>query len=149
MMMIDAHKKFRRATHFGDPAGRFKNSVVDQTVFSVLRDNNIIVNFKDSWKEFNQRKTAGRILINRGIEVNENSRTKYLNLCMLNASYPKVKNSGMEQINSMKPKHDHTSHLRSAFEYGALGLKETANSYRQVYDKFPKKEGSGRRVIGY
>ena len=68
---------------------------------------------------------------------------------MLNASYPKVKNSGMEQINSMKPKHDHTSHLRSAFEYGALGLKETANSYRQVYDKFPKKEGSGRRVIGY
>lgn len=144
MIMITDHKRYRRATHFGDPAGRFKNSVVDQTVFSVLRDNNIIVNFKDSWKEFGQRKTAARTLINRGIEVNENMRTKYLNLCMLNASYPKVKNSGMEQINSMKPKHDHTSHLRSAFEYGALGLKETSNSYREVYDKFKPKTNSTR-----
>lgn len=144
MMMIATHKNYRKATHFGDPAGRFKNSVVDQTVFSVLRDNNIVVNFKDSWKEFGQRKSALRTLINRGIELNENSRTKYLNTCMLNASYPKVKNSGMEQINSMKPKHDHTSHLRSAFEYGALGLKETSNSYRQVYDKYPQKTNSGR-----
>jgi len=149
MMMIDEHKKWRRATHFGDPAGRFKNSVVDQTVFSVLRDNNIIVNFKDSWKEFGQRKEALRTIINRGIELNENNRTKYLNLCMLNAAYPKVKNSGMEQINSAKPKHDYTSHLRSAMEYGALGLKETANSYKQIYDKFKKKPTSGRRVFGY
>lgn len=148
VIMIQDHKRYKKATHFGDPAGRFKNSVTDQTVFSVLRDNNIVVNFKDAWKEFGSRKSALRTLINRGVEVNENSRTKYLNLCMLNASYPKVKNSGMEQINSMKPKHDHTSHLRSAFEYGALGLKETANSYRQVYDRV-KPKVIGRRTIGY
>ena len=148
MITINDHKRFKRGTHFGDPAGRFKNSVIDQTVFSILRDNNIIVNFKDSWKEFGQRKQALRNLINRGVEVNENTRTKYLNLCMLNASYPKVKYSGMEQINSIKPKHDHTSHLRSAFEYGALGLKETTNNYKQVYDKFKVKE-IGRRSYGY
>lgn len=146
--IIDSHRKFRRATHFGDPAGRFKNSVTNQTVFSVLRDNNIIVNFKDYWKEFGQRKDAARNLINRGIEVNDNRRTQAMNICMINASYPKVKNGGVEEINSAKPKHDSTSHIRSAFEYGALGLRETTNSYRQVYDKFKKKEGA-RRVIGY
>ena len=148
VMMIHDHKKYRKATHFGDPAGRFKNSVVDQTVFSVLRDNNIIVNFKDSWKEFGQRKAALRILINRGIEVNANSRTKHLNMCMLNASYPKVKNSGMEQVNSLKPKHDSTSHMRSSMEYGALGLRETSNSYRQVYDRV-KVKPSSRGAIRY
>jgi hypothetical protein len=142
MLMIADHKRFRRATHFGDPAGRYKNSVVDQTVFSVLRDNNIVVNFKDSWKEFNQRKAAGRTLIMRGVELNKNSRNEYLNLCMLNASYPKVKNSGLEQINSLKPKHDHTSHIRSAFEYGALGLRDVVAQHRQVYDKFKKHSGS-------
>jgi hypothetical protein len=149
LLLITEHKKYRRATHFGDPAGRFKNSVVDQTVFSVLRDNNIIVNFRDEWKEFNHRKNAARTLINRGIELNDNPRTKYLNLCMLNASYPKIKNSGMEQVNSLKPKHDHTSHARSAFEYGALGLKDTANTYRRVYDKFDGRTFNKRKAIGY
>jgi hypothetical protein len=124
------------------------NNVTNQTVFTVLRDNGIIVNFRDSWKYFSERKVAARELILRGIEINSNNRTKYFNVCMTNASYPKVKQGGVETVRSLEPKHDYTSHYRSAFEYGALGLKEITRAYRQIYDKVPPRTGS-RRAIGY
>jgi hypothetical protein len=148
LRIISEHKNWRRATHFGDPAGRFVNNVTNQTVFTVLRDNGIIVNFRDSWKYFSERKVAARELILRGIEINSNNRTKYFNVCMTNASYPKVKQGGVETVRSLEPKHDYTSHYRSAFEYGALGLKEITRAYRQIYDKVPPRTGS-RRAIGY
>jgi hypothetical protein len=149
LKIIQDHKRYRRATHFGDPAGRFVNAVTNQTVFSVLRDNGIIVNFRDSWKYFTERKVAARSLIQRGIEVNSNARTKYFNICMANAAYPKMRgNGGVEEIRSVEPKHDYTSHYRSAFEYGALGLREVTRAYNTVYDKFsPGRRGS--KAIGY
>jgi len=146
VMTITEHRRYRRATHFGDPAGRFKNSVSDQTIFSVLREHNIMVNFRDTWKEFNRRKGALRNLIVKGVEVYNNERNKeILDICMSNASYPKVRNAGMEEINSVKPKHDYTSHVRSAMEYGALGLLEVRNAYSSVYDKI--KPGNNRTGI--
>jgi hypothetical protein len=147
LKIITAHRAYRRATHFGDPAGRFVNQVTNQTVFSILRDNGIVVNFKDSWKYFSERKVAARDLILRGIEINDNARNKYLNVCMTNAAYPKMKSGGIEQVKSSDPKHDYTSHYRSAFEYGALGLKEISRAYHSVYDKFAKRDG--KRAIGY
>lgn len=147
LKIITDHKRYKRATHFGDPAGRFVNAVTNQTVFSVLRDNGIIVNFRDAWKYFSERKVAARDLILRGIEINSNPRTRYFNVCMTNASYPKTRSGGVEQIRSVEPKHDYTSHYRSAFEYGALGLREITRAYNTVYDKFPVR--TTRRAIGY
>jgi hypothetical protein len=150
---IQKHRDWKRGTHFGDPAGRFSNAVVNTTVLDVLRNNGIIVNFKDSWKEFQKRKTAAKLLIRDGIKMNKNDRTKYFNNCMEQASYPKVKNSGVEEVRSMKPKHDYTSHFRSSFEYLALGLDELSNRTMTPYDKFKKIENNNfqkkRRVIGY
>jgi hypothetical protein len=152
--IIDSHKNWKRGTHFGDPAGRFQNQVTNDTVLTVLRNSGITVNFKDSWKEFNKRKSAARGRIMDGIELNSNDRTKYFAVCMMNAAYPRVKNQGVEEVRSEKPKHDYTSHYRSAFEYLSLGLDEFTASRQRPYDKFPKKETKDdrrikRRLTGY
>lgn len=141
LRIISSHKLYNRATHFGDPAGRFGNQVINSTVVSVLRDNGIHVNFRDDWKGFNKRKTAARALINRGIELNLNKRTQYFNLCMTSADYPKVRANGVEEVKSLEPKHNWTSHYRSAFEYGSLGLESYKQGLAKVYDKFKVKQG--------
>jgi len=124
-----------RATHFGDPAGRFTNQVSDETVIDVLRRNGIVVNFQDKWKEFNIRKRAGKQLIMGGIEVNINPRTKYFDICMINSSYPRVIVNGVPEIRSEKPKHDAYSHYRSSFEYLSLGLDDFSGVRSRPYDK--------------
>lgn len=135
LKIINEHKNWRKAIHFGDPAGRFRNSVTDTTVISVLKESNININFKDSWKEFGIRKTALRELINRGIELNLNKRTEYFDICILNSSYPSVKANGLDLIKSQKPKHDAYSHYRSSMEYLSLGLKEIVHSVRESHSK--------------
>lgn len=150
---IESHKGWQIGTHFGDPAGRFRNQVSNETVMSVLKDNGIHVNFNDSWKEFEKRKTAAKLLIRKGIELNDLEETKYLDMCMSQASYPKVKQAGVEFVNSKgEPKHNWTSHYRSAFEYGALGLADVRQRFTRVHDRFPKKTpvpGQRRRLMGY
>ena len=141
--IIEEHKRWSRGTHFGDPAGRFSNQVVDATVLDVLRNNGIIVNFRDEWKYFKHRISASRLLMRDNLVVNQNGRTRYLNVCMVNSRFPDIKRGGIDITNSkdLKPIHDQYSHLRSAFEYGALGLSEfkKTNSIR-IYDQFPRKE---------
>lgn len=151
--VIEEHKEWKKGTHFGDPAGRFHNSVTNTTVLDVLRQNGITVNFRDSWKEFARRKTAAKMRIREGIDLNNNMRTEHFAMCMTNAAYPKVKNAGVEEVRSLKPKHDSTSHFRSAFEYLALGLEDIQERKQTIYDKFKKKPDpvgrSRRRVTGY
>ncbi len=149
LQIIQEHKNWPKGTHFGDPAGRFGNQVVNQTVFDVLKLNGIHVNFRDEWKEFDKRVTAAKMQM-RKLQVNENPRTKYLNICMLNSKYPEQKSGGLTIINSknLTPKHDEYSHLRSAFEYGALGLQNYSSNKGHVYDQF-KKFAPSRKAVHY
>lgn len=150
---IESHRGWHTGTHFGDPAGRFRNQVSNETVMSVLKDHGIHVNFNDSWKEFEKRKTAAKLLMRKGVDLNDIEDVKYFDMCIAQASYPKVKQSGVEFVNSKgEPKHNWTSHYRSAFEYLALGLAEVQQRFNRVVDRFPKKEENKtmrRRVIGY
>jgi len=150
---IADHKYWKRGTHFGDPAGRFKNAVSNETVISVLKSNGINVNFDDRWKEFQIRKTAVKLLVRDGIQLNLNADTKYFGICISQASYPQVKNQGIQEVRSIKPKHDYTSHYRSAFEYLALGIESFKNRVSRPFDKFKKKEvaktGRGGRALRY
>lgn len=150
--IINKHQGWKRATHFGDPAGRFQNQVSDETVFTILRSSGIVVNFKDNWKEFNLRKSKTKRLIMDGIHLNSNPRTQYFGVCIMNSSYPKTnESSGMVQINSAKPKHDAYSHYRSALEYLAIGLDEFSEWKKQTYDKFKKRDVNiiRKKTIGY
>lgn len=146
--MIDEHREWKRATHFGDPAGRFQNQVSDETVFDVLRNHGIIINFKERWKYHNIRKSATKRFLMDGVEVHENSRTKDFDMNIINASYPKARSEGIEQFNTAKPKHDSTSHYRSALEYLSLGLEDYKPQTPRPVDKFkPRGEFVGRRQV--
>ncbi len=147
--MIEVHKNWKRATHFGDPAGRFQNAVSDETVFSVLKTHGIIVNFKENWKEFNLRKRAAKMVIMDKIYLNENQRSRYFDICMINAAYPRVLVEGNPDIRSDKPRHDYTSHFRSAFEYLCLGLEDFTAIRMVPRDKFKPRQVNPRRAVGY
>lgn len=135
---IEEHRGWKRGTIFGDPAGRFTSSVTNQSVFSVLREAGIYVNYEERWKEFQTRKTAVKMRLRGGIEINKNEDTDYLNMCIEQASYPKVKRLGEEEVRSVKPNHDWTSHHRSSLEYLCLGLESAKGAHVKVSDKFKK-----------
>lgn len=145
MDIISKHGKWKKATHFGDPAGRFRNQVSDETVISVLRKYGITVNFKDPWKEFKIRKREAKMAIMDRVMINDNPRTRYFNLCMIQASYPIVKVNGVGEVRSEAPKHDSTSHYRSAFEYMSIGIGTINETAGVVRDKFPRKVKATRK----
>ncbi len=144
---IQKHKNWKMGVHFGDPAGRQKTAVSDTTVFSILSDHGIIVNYRDDWKHFQKRKRAVKTLIRDGIELNKNDNNDYFNMCIEQASYPRVTVEGEKETRSKAPKHDWTSHHRSALEYLALGLEEWSHKKSKVVDKFKfeKYTRTGRR----
>lgn len=142
--IITRHKSWKRGMHFGDPAGRNVNSVTDATVLSVLKESGININFQKDWQPFQPRKRALKSLIMRGIELNKNDMTDYFNMCMENATYPKARSEGEEAVRSKDPKHDWTSHYRSAFEYLALGLENFVHRGAAPVDKFKKRERTDR-----
>lgn len=133
---IESHRGWNRGTVFGDPAGRFTSSVTNQSVFSVLRDAGIYVNYEEKWKEFQTRKTAVKLRIRNGVEVNQNDDTEHFSMCMEQAAYPKVRKEGQEEVRSVKPQHNWTSHHRSAMEYLCLGLEDATGHRIKIRDKF-------------
>ena len=154
MKIIDDHKEWRRGTHFGDPAGRFQNQVSDETVFDVLRNHGIIINFFERWKYHSIRKSATKRMLMDGIFLNANPRNKIFDMNIINAAYPKSRSEGIEQFSTAKPKHDSTSHYRSALEYLALGLEDYKPTSSGPRDKFKARaevvgRGQRRRAVGY
>lgn len=152
--IIAQRKNWKKPTHFGDPAGRFQNQITDDTILTILRKYSIIINFRDKWKEFKIRKHESKLLIMGRIFLNDNPRTRYFNLCMIQASYPIVKVNGVGEVRSESPKHDSTSHYRSSFEYLSIGLSEQNERISTVYDKIKKRERptrvwGARRATGY
>ncbi len=142
--IIESHKGWKPAIHFGDPAGRFTNQVTNQSVMDVLKQYGIHVNFSEEAKDFQTRKTAAKILM-RTLVVNINDNTNEMDAAMQNASYPKIRKGGSEQIRSLKPSHDWSSHYRSSFEYFAVN-NNRFSARRKIYDKFAKKEKAPRAI---
>lgn len=105
--VIELHKNWRRAIHFGDPAGRFRNQVSDKSVLDVLNEYGIKVNFREEAKDFQTRRTETKLIL-RGLRVNNNERTKELGAAMENARYPEVRRGGGLEIRAVKPRHDWT-----------------------------------------
>lgn len=137
--VINLHKNWKSAIHFGDPAGRFKNQVVNKSVMDVLREYNIHVNFREDAKDFQTRRTETKLFLRKTV-VNKNDRTDDLGIAIENAAYPMVRSGGAEEVRSLKPKHDWTSHYRSSLEYAAVNFNRIHSRERTVFDKFQRKE---------
>lgn len=150
MAIIEEHKNWGLGTQFGDPSGRFITQASDYSVFDLLKQRGIIVNFRDEWKGFQKRKLASKQIIMRGIELHDTgNRVRDFSSCMSQAAYPKVRRAGTEEVKSDAPVHNWTSHYRSAFEYLALGITEFNVSHTRPIDKFPKSRFGVKRAIGY
>jgi len=135
---IEQHRRWRRGTVFGDPAGRFTSAVSNKSVFSILKENGIHVNWEERWKEFQTRRTAVKMRVRQGVEVNKTDDNEYLSMCIEQSAYPKSRKNGEEEIRGVKPNHDWTSHHRSALEYLCLGLENIRGPQAVVQDKFSK-----------
>lgn len=138
LQKIELHNTWKRGTVFGDPAGRFTSSVTNESVFSKLKDANIYFNYEDRWKEFQTRRTAVKMRVRNGVEVDKSDDNEYFSMCIEQSSYPKIKSNGMEEVRSIKPLHNWTSHHRSALEYLCLGLEKQNAGQAKVSDKFKK-----------
>ena len=148
LQIVEDHNGWGTATHFGDPAGRFTNQVVNKSVMDVLKEYGIHVSFREEGKDFQSRKTETKILLKNTI-VHDTPRTKELGFAIENAQYPQVRRGGGEEIQSIKPKHDWTSHFRSALEYFAVNYNAYKGRTTKVYDKFPVKPKNRIKVSGY
>jgi len=151
MAMIEEHRNWRPGTHFGDPSGRFMHQASDFSIFDILKSHGIYTNFRDEWKGFQKRKSAAKLLILEGIELNElGPRSTYFDMCMTQSAYPKIRRDGHFETKSVSPVHNWTSHYRSAFEYMALGLSEHNGRRDKPYDKIkPKTQFNRIRTVGY
>ena len=149
--VIEDHKGWKHAIHFGDPSGRFTQQVTNKSVIDVLKEFGIHVNFKEEAKDFQTRKTKTKLLLRQTV-IDDNPRNKELSAAIENASYPKVRKGGGEEIRSIKPAHNWTSHARSALEYFAVNFDSLKARKHTVYDKFKPKQGTKIRVkktLGY
>ena len=144
--VIESHKNWKRATHFGDPAGRSRNQVADKSVLDVLKNLGIYVNVYEEAKEFEKRRNATKLLL-RDLVVNDNERTKELGAAIENSHYPQIVRGGMENVRTIKPVHDFSSHFRSSLEYFAVGIQKMIGRRFEVKDKFPPRER--KRIIAY
>jgi len=150
MKMIEEHRNWRPATHFGDPSGRFVHQAADQSVYEILKANGIVVNSRDDWKTFPRRKSASKLVIMDGIELHTNPRAAYLDMCMTQAAYPRIRKEGQYEVKNVQPMHNWTSHYRSSFEYLALGLQEYSQKRERPYDKVKQRSTFNKlRTIGY
>lgn len=143
--IIESHKRWKKGIHFGDPAGKQTNQVVNRSVIDVLKESGIYVNTNDMAIGFQPRKTATKLLM-RKLVVNDNERTRDMGYAIENSRYPSVRRGGQEEINSVLPVHDWTSHYRTALEYFAVNFDRYKGSRAKPHDKFNFR---GNKVVNY
>jgi hypothetical protein len=129
---IDRVKNFKKAVHYGDPDAS-KRSMTSKTLTSVrneLSKVEIYVQSNTKANTFYNRREATKIMLQKGIEVNQTPDIVGLNgwLDSLDqARYPKREATSQATTAIALPIHDWTSHHRTATEYLAVNFSpETA-----------------------
>jgi hypothetical protein len=126
---IEEHKKFKRARHFGDPAGKQRTVVIDKTVLKTLSQSGIHVFTNERAQSFPARKEATKMLLRR-LYIDE--KQKAFIEAIQQSRYPKRKESSQATSPVSKPVHDQFSHYRSALEYLAVNLRLVPGKPRKL-----------------
>lgn len=135
--MIQRHSRWKKAVVFGDPAGNQKHQNQDYSVIETLRIYGINVNVNYEKNSHAARHSAAKRIIMRGIELNKNKDTLWLDTSMLNYSWSATTTEGIKIVKSnATPKHDQYSHMATAFEYLAVGLEGIKpTNEKRIFDK--------------
>mgnify|MGYP001611915914 FL=1 len=116
---IKEHVKWKRARHFGDPAGKAKTVTSNRSAIRILSQNGVFVFTNDQARKFPPRRDATKMLL-RVLYVNRGN--EYFLDCIKDARYPEIKQESQRTAGITKPTHDFTSHYRTALEYFAVNI---------------------------
>jgi hypothetical protein len=125
---IDRVKEFKPAIHYGDPDAS-KRSMTSKTLTSVrneLAKIGIYVQSNTKANTFYNRREATKVMLQKGIEVNETPDIIGLNGyldAIDQARYPQREATSQATTAIALPIHDWTSHHRTATEYLAVNFK--------------------------
>lgn len=121
---INRFKQYGRAIHFGDPDVK-KRSVASATMTSVkleLADIGVHVQTNPGSNEFYERREKTKVLMQKGLEINETPGTAKWLEAIDEARYPQRAETSQATNAITLPIHDWTSHHRTATEYLAVNF---------------------------
>ncbi len=119
---IERVKDFKKAIHFGDPdvAKRSMTSKVLTSTREELNKVHIYVQTNTKGNSFPNRREKTKVLLQKGIEVNDTPGTAMWIEAIDNARYPQRQDTSQATSEIVLPIHDWTSHPRTATEYYAV-----------------------------
>jgi len=115
--MINRHRLWQPAIHFGDPTGENKNQTSMTSVIKQLQPHGIYVIVNRKKFDLKTRVNATKLLIRR-LVVHKNL-YDFID-ALENARLPQRKEDSQATTPNNKPIHDWTSHYRTALEYFAV-----------------------------
>lgn len=127
--MIDLHKKWQEAVHFGDPTGENQHQTSKNSVIGQLREHGIYVNTNRKDFQIKDRIAATKMLIRR-LKVDKDL-VEFID-AIENSRYPQRKDTSQATTAVEKPIHDWTSHFRTALEFYAVNEKLKGGIGRMV-----------------
>lgn len=127
---INLTKHFKKAVHYGDPDVK-KRSMTSKVLTSVQEELvkiKVYVQTNPKSNDFVSRREKTKVLLQKGIEVNDTPGTQVWIECIDNARYPQRPDTSQATNAVALPIHDSTSHHRTSTEYFAVNYepKQTA-----------------------
>jgi hypothetical protein len=122
--LINIVKDLPKAIHFGDPDVNKRNLQTGTSNRQELEKANIYVQTNDRMNDLESRKTETKLILQKGVEVNDNPQNRFWLECMKNARYPQRDDTSQSVTPNLKPIHDWTSHHRTSTEYYAVNVKD-------------------------
>lgn len=117
MRAIRELKPLSKAIHFGDPDVAKRSLISGSRTREELSRVGIEVTTNPGANDFPTRREQSKIVLQQGIDVNDNPRTRRWISCMENARYPERSDNSQAVTAVRLPIHNWTSHGRTAFEY--------------------------------
>lgn len=115
--MIQRHKGWQEATHYGDPTGSNRDRATGSSFIADLRKAGIYVNVNT--KEFDLKTRIGKTkMLIRRLAIDKDL-SEFID-ALENARYPERSENSQATSPIDKPIHDWTSHYRTALEYYAV-----------------------------
>jgi len=126
---INATKDFKKAVHYGDPdvSKRSYQRADMMSTREALQKYGIYVQTNTKSNDLESRKTATKLMLQEGIEVNDTPRNRMYLEAMRSARYPKRQEGSQATSANVNPIHDWTSHPRTMTEYFAINKPEKLN----------------------
>jgi hypothetical protein len=112
--------QLKDGTHFGDPDVAKHSLLTGTSTYQALSAVGIFVETKPESNDFISRRERTKVMLQSGIEVNDNPRTEYWYESMLQARYPQRQENSQVTTAVNLPIHDWSSHHRTATEYLAV-----------------------------